>query len=328
MADATPTVTLPPDAPTGIRRGPPAPLRIGGRTFRWGRRTYLMGIVNVTPDSFSGDGLLDRAGSAGQAEAAAVALGRRMAAEGADLLDVGGESSRPGHAPVGEAEELARVVPVVRALRAALPDMPLSVDTIKPRVAEAAVDAGADLLNDVWGVGPSGRDMARVAAERGVPLVVMHNRAEPRYRNLVAEVLADLERALERAVDAGVAWESLIVDPGMGFGKSAEQNLALFHELSVLRQLGRPILLGFSRKSTIGRVLDLPARERLEGTLAATALGIAAGVDLVRVHDVEPNRRAARMADAIVRHGALPLPDPPEAADEPASDATARGPLS
>ena len=328
MADATPAVTLPADAPTGIRRGPPAPLRIGSRTFRWGRRTYLMGIVNVTPDSFSGDGLLDSTGSAAQAEAAAVALGRRMAAEGADLLDVGGESSRPGHAPVGEAEELARVVPVVRALRAALPDMPLSVDTIKPRVAEAAVDAGADLLNDVWGVGPSGRDMARVAAERGVPLVVMHNRAEPRYRNLVAEVLADLERALERAVDAGVAWERLIVDPGMGFGKSAEQNLALFHELSVLRQLGRPILLGFSRKSTIGRVLDLPARERLEGTLAATALGVAAGVDLVRVHDVEPNRRAARMADAIVRHGALPLPDPPEAADEPASDATARGPLS
>ncbi|MGH2468279.1 MAG: dihydropteroate synthase [Candidatus Limnocylindrales bacterium] len=300
MADATPAVTLPDDASIGITRGQPAPIRIGPRTFSWGSRTYLMGIINVTPDSFSGDGLLVGSDAA-ELVAAAVAQGRRMAAAGADLLDVGGESSRPGHPPVDEAEELARAIPVVEALRAALPDLPLSIDTVKPAVAEAALEAGADLLNDVWGVGPSGEAIARVAAAHGVPLVVMHNRAEARYANVVAEVLADLERALERATALGVEREGLIVDPGMGFGKTAEQNLVLFHELHLLRALGRPILLGMSRKSTIGRVLDLPAPERLEGTLATTALAIGAGVDIVRVHDVEPNRRAARMADAIVR---------------------------
>lgn len=300
MADATPAVTLPDDASSGIARDGPAPIRIGPRTFSWGGRTYLMGIINVTPDSFSGDGLVVGSDTAGLV-AAAVAQGRRMAAAGADLLDVGGESSRPGHKPVDEAEELARAIPVVAALRAALPDLPLSIDTVKPGVAEAALAAGADLLNDVWGVGPSGAGIARVAAAHGVPLIVMHNRAEARYANVVAEVLAELEQALERATALGVAREALIVDPGMGFGKTADQNLALLHELRLLQVLGRPILLGMSRKSTIGRVLDLPAPERLEGTLATTALGIAAGVDIVRVHDVEPNRRAALMADAIVR---------------------------
>lgn len=300
MADATPAVTLPDDAPSGIAREGPAPIRIGPRTFSWGSRTYLMGIINVTPDSFSGDGLVVGGDAAGLV-AAAVAQGRRMAAAGADLLDVGGESSRPGHQPVDEAEELARAIPVVAALRAALPDLPLSIDTVKPGVAEAALAAGADLLNDVWGVGPSGAGIARVAAAHGVPLIVMHNRAEARYANVVAEVLAELEQALERATALGVEREALIIDPGMGFGKTADQNLALLHELRLLQVLGRPILLGMSRKSTIGRVLDLPAPERLEGTLATTALGIAAGVDIVRVHDVEPNRRAALMADAIVR---------------------------
>jgi dihydropteroate synthase len=286
----------------------PAPLRIGARTFAWGRRTYVMGILNVTPDSFSGDGLVANAGEEATL-AAAVAQARRMAGEGADLLDVGGESTRPGHAPVDEAEELARVVPVIRALRAALPALPLSIDTTKPAVAEAALDAGADLLNDVWAVGPSGAAMARVAAERGVPLVVMHNRAEAAYQDVVAEVVADLSAALERAVELGVPRERLIVDPGIGFGKTAEHNLTLLHGLAALRDLGRPILLGTSRKSTIGLVLDAPVEERLEGTLATTALGIAAGVDLVRVHDVGANRRAARMADAVVRYGALPPPE-------------------
>jgi dihydropteroate synthase len=286
----------------------PVPLRIGARTFVWGRRTYLMGILNVTPDSFSGDGLLASPG--GEATvAAAVAQARRIVEEGADLLDVGGESTRPGHAPVDEVQELARVVPVIRALRTALPELPLSVDTTKRAVATAAVDAGADLLNDVWAVGPSGAAVARVAAERGVPLVVMHNRAEAAYEDVVAEVTADLALALERAVELGVPRERLIVDPGIGFGKTAEHNLALLQGLAALRGLGRPILLGTSRKSTIGRVLDLPVEERLEGTLATTALGIAAGVDLVRVHDVGANRRVARMADAIVRHGALPPPE-------------------
>ncbi|HWH23707.1 MAG TPA: dihydropteroate synthase [Candidatus Limnocylindria bacterium] len=302
--DATPSVRLPEGALTGIPARPPAPMQVGGRPFDWGTRTFVMAVINVTPDSFSGDGLLAAGASAavGDPLERAVARARAAVAEGADLLDIGGESTRPGHAPVAEADEIERVAPVVRAIRAALPDVPLSVDTTKRQVAEAAVDAGADLINDVWGVGPSD-DLARLAAERGVPLVVMHNRAEPRYRSVVAEVSADLARAVERAVAAGVEWERLIVDPGIGFGKSAEQNLELLRELAVLTRLGRPLLIGTSRKSTIGKVLDLPAEQRLEGTLATTALAVAAGADMLRVHDVAANVRAARMADAIVRGG-------------------------
>ncbi|MEA2621866.1 MAG: dihydropteroate synthase [Chloroflexota bacterium] len=295
--DATPSVSLPADAAGwGVPERPPAPLSIRGSTFVWGSRTYVMGIVNVTPDSFSGDGLL---GHADPVEAA-VAQAQRMAAEGADILDVGGESSRPGHADVTTSQELDRVVPVIRAIRDALPHMPLSVDTIKPEVAEAAIDAGADVLNDVWGVRPSD-DLARVAAARRVPYVLMHNRTEARYRSVVAEVLADLQAAVERAVRAGCEWERLVIDPGIGFGKTAEQNLAVLSELSAFRVIGRPILVGASRKSTIGKVLDLPADQRLEGTLAITALGASTGADIVRVHDVAANLRAARMADAIVR---------------------------
>jgi dihydropteroate synthase len=294
------SVVLPPGTPDGLPEQPPAPTRCGPVEFQWGSRTYLMGIVNVTPDSFSGDGLLAEGGP--DPVAAAVAQGRRMADEGADLLDIGGESSRPGHRPVPEDVELGRVLPVVSALQEALPGVPLSIDTTKRGVAEAALDAGAGMLNDIWGVGTSD-DLARLAAERRVPLVLMHNRAEPRYRNLLAEVIADLAHALERALAAGVEWEQLMVDPGIGFGKTAEQNLHLLRELSALTILGRPILLGTSRKSTIGKVLQLPTGERLEGTLATTALGIAAGADMIRVHDVEANRRAARMSDAIVRGG-------------------------
>jgi len=280
--------------------GPPGPTRIGPQIFDWGSRTYVMGILNVTPDSFSGDGLL----AAGNDPVdAAVAQGRRMVADGADLLDVGGESTRPGHDEVAAADELARVVPVVAALRAALPDTPISIDTTKPSVATAAIDAGADLLNDVWGVAPA-NDMPRLAAERGAPIVLMHNRAEARYTNLMAEILADLQAAIDRALAAGVAWDAIVVDPGFGFGKTADHNLALLRDLALLRALGRPILLGTSRKSTLGKVLDLDADERLEAMLATTALGIAAGVDVVRIHDVRSNVRAARMTDAIVRGGA------------------------
>jgi dihydropteroate synthase len=259
-----------------------------------------MGIVNVTPDSFSGDGLF--ADDSLDPVLSAVGQSVRMVSEGAHILDVGGESSRPGHREVSTEEELRRVIPVIRAIRDALPDTPISVDTIKPAVAEAALDAGADAINDVWGVGAS-VDLARIAAERRVPYVVMHNRTEPRYRSVVAEVIADLQRALDRAVDAGCAWESLIVDPGIGFGKTAEQNLVVLRDLGALRLLGRPILLGASRKSTIGKVLDVTAEQRLEGTLALTALGVAGGADIVRVHDVRQNVRAARMADAVVRGG-------------------------
>ena len=276
-----------------------ATTRIGPAAFRWGARTYVMGIINATPDSFSGDGLLAEAGAIDPVEAAVV-TGRRMVEDGADILDVGGESSRPGHAPVDAAEERRRVVPVIAALRAALPDIAISIDTTKPDVAAACLDAGADLLNDVWGVG---RDdgMARLAAERAAPLIVMHNRAEPSYADLMTEVIADLRAALERAMRLGVPSERLIVDPGFGFGKTPEHNLTVLRELGALRALGRPILLGTSRKSTLGRVLDLPVDERLEATLATTAIGIANGADIVRVHDVRANVRAARMSDAVVR---------------------------
>jgi dihydropteroate synthase len=292
--------------------GVPAPLEIGPQTFAWGERTFVMGILNVTPDSFSGDGLLAAGGrEAADAADRAVEIGRAMAEAGADILDVGGESSRPGHERVDASDEARRVVPVIAALHDALPDMPLSVDTTKPAVAEAALAAGAHLVNDVWGVAADD-SLARVAAAHEVPLILMHNRAEARYTNLVAEVLADLQAAIDRALRAGVAWERLIVDPGFGFGKTAEHNLVLLRDLEAIGLLGRPILLGTSRKSTLGKVLDLPAEERLEATLATTAIGIAAGVDIVRVHDVRPNVRAARMTDAIIRGSWRPPPMPSE----------------
>ena len=304
---ATPSFSVPSGAAPGLP-GPLGSTELGGRTFDWGTRTYVMGILNVTPDSFSGDGLL---AAGGDPVAAAVALGREMVAEGADILDVGGESTRPGHEDVPADEEARRVVPVIAGLRRALPDTPISIDTTKPAVATAALDAGADVVNDTWGVAADGR-LAELAGERGVPVVLMHNRAEARYSNLLPEILSDLQRAIERAVRVGVRWTDIIVDPGFGFGKAPEHNLALLRDLAALRLLGRPILLGTSRKSTLGKVLDLPADQRLEATLATTALAVAAGADIVRVHDVRPNVRVARMADAIVR-GTWP--------GEPAADA-------
>ena len=278
----------------------PAPTRIGGTTFRWGERTYVIGILNLTPDSFSGDGLLAADAAARDPVERAVDQARRMVDEGADLLDIGGESTRPGHTPVGSREELDRVIPVIAAVRAALPDTPLSIDTTKPEVAEAALAAGADLFNDVAGTGPDPA-LTELAAAHGVPIVLMHGRPEPTDLPVTADVLAGLTAAVDRARRAGVPDEAIIVDPGIGFGKTADQNVVLLRELAVLRSLGRPILLGTSRKSTIGRILDLPADQRVEGTLATTALGIAAGVDIVRVHDVAANVRAARVSDAIVR---------------------------
>ena len=279
----------------------PAPTRIGPATFSWGERTFVVGILNVTPDSFSGDGLLTSADHTDPVERA-VAQARQMIAEGADLLDIGGESTRPGHEPVDAATEIERIVPVIAAVVAALPNTPISVDTTKPAVAEAALAAGAHLLNDVWGGSADGGAMAGVAAAQRVPLILMHNRSEARYqRPVAAEVLEDLTRAVERAIVAGVPEGDLIIDPGIGFGKTADHNVELLRDLRQLRALGRPVLLGTSRKSTLGRILDLPADQRLEATLVTTALGIAAGIDIVRVHDVQPNVRAARVADAIVR---------------------------
>jgi dihydropteroate synthase len=295
------------DVPMSVLPGAAAqPLpstRIGPRLFEWGSRTYVMGIVNVTPDSFSGDGLLSTIEGRTAATEAAVVQAQRMVEEGADVLDVGGESTRPGHEPVSAAEETARIVPVIAAIHAALPEIPISVDTTKAQVAAAALAAGAALLNDVWGVGPDDA-MARLAAERHVPMIVMHNREAARYTDFAAELLSDLRAALDRAMKAGVPRENLIVDPGFGFGKTLEHNLEALHHLAALRELGQPVLLGTSRKSTLGRVLGgIPPEERLEATLATTALGIAAGVDIVRVHDVLANVRVARMCDAVVRGG-------------------------
>jgi dihydropteroate synthase len=298
--DATPSVALPRDADRGMPAHPPAATRIGKRLFAWGERTYLMGIVNVTPDSFSGDGLL--ADGASSVVDRAVEQAVRMVDEGADLIDVGGQSTRPGHADIPLDEEIGRSVPVIRAIRETLPDVPISIDTTRADVAAAAIEAGADLVNDVWGVAAEDRLLA-FAAERKLPVVLMHNRAQARYANVVAEVIADLSRALDRALAAGIAWEMTIVDPGIGFGKTAEQNIAVLHDLALLGVLGRPMLLGTSRKSTIGKVLDLGPDQRVEGTMATTALGVAAGADIMRVHDMLPNARVAKMADAIVRGG-------------------------
>lgn len=277
----------------------PAPLRIRGRDLSFGTRTFIMGIINVTPDSFSGDGLWH---DTGRAIEQAVAQASRMLDEGADILDIGGESTRPGHRSVEQSEEAERVVSVVTAIRAGFPETVISIDTSKAGVAEAALAAGADIINDVAAVTAEAA-LAGVAAAHGAPYIVMHSRATPAYRDLVREVVEDLGLALDRATKAGCQRQQLVVDPGIGFGKTAEQNLALLARLGDLRALGRPILLGASRKSTIGKVLGLPVEERLEGTLATTALGIAAGVDIVRVHDVAANVRVARMSDAIVRGG-------------------------
>jgi dihydropteroate synthase len=251
-----------------------------------------MAIVNLTPDSFSGDGL------PGDPETA-VDAALRAVEEGAGLLDLGAESTRPGHVPVPAAEECRRLLPVLRALRPRTPAI-ISVDTSKAAVAEAALAAGADLINDVRGF-VADPEMAATVAAAGVPAVLMHDVSPEPEVDLVTSVLRELSRRLDRAVAAGVAWERLIVDPGFGFGKDWRQNLELLRRLGELRALGRPILAGTSRKSTIGRVLGLPEDDRLEGTAATVSLAIAGGADIVRVHEVRAMGRVARMTDAVVR---------------------------
>ena len=265
--------------------------RCGNMEFRWGQRTYVMGIVNVDPDSFSGDGLRD-------AESA-IDQGKRFAAEGADIIDVGGESTRPGFEPVSADEELGRVLPVIERLASGLP-VPLSIDTYKSEVARRAVAAGARMINDVWELKRDPK-LARVAAETGVPLIISQNQRESHFHDFFPELMASLKRSMQVAMDAGVDWNNIIIDPGVGFGKTAEQNVEIVRRLAELKALGRPILLGTSRKSFIGHVLDLPVDQRLEGTAATVAIGIANGADIVRVHDVAQMVRVARMSDAIVR---------------------------
>jgi len=266
--------------------------RCGGMEFRWGERTYIMGVINVTPDSFSGDGL------GGDVEAA-LAQARRFVAEGADIIDVGGESTRPDFTPISADEELKRVIPVIEKLVAEV-SVPISIDTCKSEVARHAVEAGAVVINDVWGLRRDPK-LAQVAAEKGAALIIVANQREMAYEDIVPQVMESLRRGMRLALDAGVPWENLIVDPGIGFGKTLEGNLELIRRLGELRELGRPILLGTSRKSMIGMMLDLPPDQRLEGTAATVVLGIANGADMVRVHDILPMVRVSRMTDAIVR---------------------------
>jgi dihydropteroate synthase len=280
--------------------------------FAWGSRTFVMGVVNVTPDSFSGDGVM----RAADWVAAAVARARQFVADGADILDLGGESTRPGGAPVPAAEEIARVVPAIRAIAAALPGVPISVDTFKAAVAEAALDAGAAIVNDIWGLGADPA-LAGLVARRGAGVVLMHNRSTPLdtaldarlgarfagagYADLIADVARALRAMAETAMAAGIARENIVLDPGIGFGKDTAQNLELVDRLDAIKALGFPVLSGPSRKSFIGYTLGLPPAERLEGTAAAVAVSIVRGADIVRVHDVRAMARVARMTDAMVR---------------------------
>ena len=263
-----------------------------GEPLAWGRRTYVMGVINVTPDSFSGDGL----GSDLQAMAG---LAVRYQDEGADFLDVGAESTRPGSTPITVQEELARLLPALETVLSRV-SLPVSVDTYKSQVARQAIQAGAVIINDVWGL-KKDPEIATVVSESGAGLIIMHNQGTTGYRDLVPDVLASLSQSVELARAAGVYQDSIILDPGIGFGKTADHNLEILNRLSEFKTLGYPLLVGTSRKSTIGRVLDLPPDQRLEGTAATVALSIAAGADIVRVHDVRQMARVCRMTDAVVR---------------------------
>ncbi len=270
----------------------PQPITIGGREFVWGSRTYVMGVVNVTPDSFSGDGLA-------RDVAAAVEQAVRMRGDGADIIDVGGESTRPGFQPIPAEEEIGRTVPVIERLVREL-DLPVSIDSYKAEVARAALAAGAQLVNDIHGFRRE-PEVAAVAVEFGVPAVAMHNQRDREFHDVIGDISAGLVESLRIARERGLPPERVIIDPGFNFGWTEEQALETLRRLSELRALGRPILVGTSRKSTIGAVLGLPVEERLEGTAATVALAIASGADIVRVHDVKEMARVARMADAVVR---------------------------
>lgn len=266
-------------------------MKIGNREFQIKGHTYVMGILNVTPDSFSDGGKWnDRDRALRHVE--------EMLAEGADIIDVGGESTRPGYTLLPEEEEIARVVPVIEAVKKAF-DVPVSLDTYKSKVASAGIAAGADLINDIWGL-KYDEDMAEVIARSGLPCCLMHNRKSTDYRSFIDDVTRELGESLQLAEKAGIAGERIILDPGIGFGKTREQNLEILHHLDALRKLGYPLLLGCSRKSVIGLTLDLPVEQRLEGTLVTTVIGVMNGCMFVRVHDVKENVRTVKMTEAIL----------------------------
>jgi len=287
-------------------------LQIGNLTFNWGSRTYVMGILNVTPDSFSGDGIITK----GNMVQVAVDQARDFLDSGADILDVGGESTRPGSVPVNTDEEMDRVLPVIQAIHQNFPETIISIDTYKARVAEEALKAGAHIVNDVWGL-RADDGLASVAAKYKAPVILMHNRSNPisvevreklgnayvgsEYQDLVEDVKRELLECVVIAKKANIADSHIILDPGIGFGKTRENNLELVNRLDQIRSLNYPILLGTSRKSFIGFTLDLPADQRVEGTAATVAVGITRGADIIRVHDVREMARVAKMTDAIVR---------------------------
>jgi dihydropteroate synthase len=306
-------------------------LIIGNHTFEWGTRTYVMGILNITPDSFSGDGLLAPTAPSTRASKTAVASasGVKAALEqarlfikaGADILDVGGESTRPGSQPLGTQEEMRRVIPVIEALAGELPGSLISIDTYKADIAKEALAAGASIVNDVWGLRADPR-LRHVVAEADCAVVLMHNRSNPasvevreqlgnayigaEYQDLISDVRRELMESVELARGAGVRDDKIILDPGLGFGKKVEHNLELIDRLGEIQELGFPVLLGPSRKSFIGYTLDLPPEQRKEGTAATVAIGIVRGADIVRVHDVPEMVRVTRMADAVVRRAVRP----------------------
>lgn len=268
-------------------------MKIGQQEFELGKRTYIMGILNVTPDSFSDGGQFDTYDGA-------LFQARKMIEEGVDLIDIGGESTRPGHSVVSVEEEIRRVIPLIERLSKET-KVPISIDTTKAEVAEAALLAGASMVNDIWGL-KKDLDLAKVIAKYRVPCCIMHNREHKTYGNLINEILEDLAESLKIAEAAGIPKEMIVLDPGIGFAKTLEHNLEVMKHLEVIKALGYPLLLGTSRKSMIGLTLDLPVTQRVEGTLATTVIGIMKGCDFVRVHDVKENIRAARMTDAIIRN--------------------------
>lgn len=264
---------------------------IGNREFQNAGRTYIMGILNATPDSFSDGGKwTDRDKALRHVE--------KMIAEGADIIDVGGESTRPGYTQLSDGEEIARVIPIIESIKANF-DVPVSLDTYKSQVASAGIQAGVDLINDIWGLRYDNK-IASVIAGSGLPCCLMHNRDNTDYSNFMQDVAADLAETIQIAERAGIADDKIILDPGVGFAKTYEQNLEVLNCLEELHMFGCPILLGCSRKSVIGLTLDLPAQERLEGTLVTTVMAVMKGCSFVRVHDVKENVRAVKMAEAIL----------------------------
>lgn len=267
-------------------------MKIGSREFDVKNHTYVMGILNVTPDSFSDGGRFNRLDDA-------LFHVEEMLKEGMDILDIGGESTRPGYTLLPEEEEIQRVVPVIEAVKARF-DVPVSLDTYKAKVARAGISAGADLINDIWGLKYE-PEMAKLIAESKAACVLMHNRKEADYQNFLEEVSADLSETIALAQKAGIEEDKIILDPGVGFGKTYEHNLQIIKSLALLHQFGYPVLLGTSRKSVIGLTLDLPASERVEGTIVTTVFGVLAKCAFVRVHDIKENVRAIKMAEAILK---------------------------